>query len=140
MTRLTRRYKFAASHRLALPGLSLEENLARFGKCANPYGHGHNYEVEVSVKGTVDPVSGRVGNPAKMDRYVHEQVVSHFDHRDMNQDLEDFAGSVPTTENLAYAISNRLQANWPFQNIQLDRIRIQETKRNSFELKELSAG
>lgn len=135
MTRVTRRYRLSASHRLSLPGLTLEENLARFGKCANPYGHGHNYSIEISVKGSIDKTTGRVVNPANLDRYVHSQIVSAFDHKDMNHDIADFSSRVPTTENLAYVISERLERDWPFQNIELDGVRIQETKRNFFELR-----
>jgi 6-pyruvoyltetrahydropterin/6-carboxytetrahydropterin synthase len=135
MTRLWRKYAFSASHRLSLPELSLEENLARFGKCANPYGHGHNYEVFLGVSGEVDERTGRLVNPDLLDRYVHEQIVEPFHNRDMNHDVPDFKNSVPTTENLAYAICKRLTRSWPFETIQLDAIRIQETKRNYFELR-----
>jgi 6-pyruvoyltetrahydropterin/6-carboxytetrahydropterin synthase len=135
MTRLWRKYRFSASHRLSLPGLSLEENLSRFGKCANPYGHGHNYEVFIGVSGKVDERTGKLVNPEALDKFVESEVVEAFDNRDMNHDVPDFKGSVPTTENLAYAICRRLTRSWPFETIQLDAIRIQETKRNYFELR-----
>ena len=139
MIRVTRRYHFSASHRLALEHLSLAENLATFGKCANPYGHGHNYYVEVSALGDVDEVTGRVVNPAKFDCFVQNEIVRTFDNKDLNHDVPDFANLVPTTENLAYVIADRLKRKWPFQNIQLDGVRIQETKRNYFELRNAQA-
>jgi len=135
MTRVTRRYRFSASHRLSLPNLTLEENLAKFGKCANPYGHGHNYDIEISIKGSINETTGRVVNLTTFDGYVHSRVVSVFDNKDMNHDVSDFFSRVPTTENLAYVISERLKREWPFESIKLDGVRIQETKRNFFELR-----
>lgn len=106
-----------------------------FGKCANPYGHGHDYRVEVTVRGTVDAATGRLLNPAFLDSYVRERVLSAFDHKDMNHDVPDFEGKVPTSENLTCVITERLQRNWPFGSIRLAGIRIEETKRNIFEVR-----
>jgi 6-pyruvoyltetrahydropterin/6-carboxytetrahydropterin synthase len=138
--RLTRRYRFCASHRLHAAGLSEEENRALYGKCNNPYGHGHDYALEVSLRGPLDAASGRVADLAALDALVREQVLEPFDHRDLNADVAAFAARVPTTENLAVEIRARLAAHWPevFPGgaPALDGVRIQETKRNRFELRD----
>ncbi|MDZ4802644.1 MAG: 6-carboxytetrahydropterin synthase [Bryobacteraceae bacterium] len=135
--RLTRVYRFCASHRLHAPELSEAENAEMYGKCNNPYGHGHDYVLHVSVSGEPDAGTGRIVNPALLDRYVQERVLRIFDHRDMNQDVPDFEG-VPTTENLAYDVARRLRANWEGtfgRAAALDRVFVQETPRNTFELR-----
>ncbi len=134
--RLTRTYRFSASHRLDCASLSADENRDLYGKCNNPYGHGHDYVLRVSVRGPVDGSTGRVANPGQLDRYVHQCVVAVFDGRDMNADVPHFQG-VPTTENLALDIEGRLRSGWldTFPGIVLDRIWIQETPRNTFELR-----
>ena len=138
MIRLTRRYRFCASHRLHAAGLSDAENRALYGKCNNPHGHGHDYTLEVSVSGQVDAESGRVGDLAALDTLVREQVLEPFDHHDLNKEVPAFAERVPTTENLAIEIRSRLAGRWhrvfPGEGPALDGIRIQETKRNRFEL------
>lgn len=136
---LTRRYRFSASHRLASPQLSDEENRDTFGKCANPYGHGHNYVLEVSVRGPVDAVTGQVVAPAHLDGLVHDSVIRALDHRHLNSQVPEFAGElVPTTENLAVVVDRRLRTAWeqacPGGALQLHRVRLQETKNNRFEL------
>jgi 6-pyruvoyltetrahydropterin/6-carboxytetrahydropterin synthase len=134
--KLTRRYKFSASHRLHAPSLSKAENAEIYGKCNNPYGHGHDYVLEVSVAGEIDEQTGRVVSPGELDAYVLRQVIRDFDHRDMNLDLPDFAdGLVPTTENVAVVVNKRLRRDWPFVGVALDGVRLEETKRNSFELR-----
>ena len=134
MTRLTRTYRFSASHRLHSDALSPESNLELYGKCNNPYGHGHDYVLRVSVRGSVDQATGRVVPPGKLDRYVQRRVTAVFDHKDMNTDVRDFEG-VPTTENLVRDIEKRLRGDWPaeFGSLQLDGVWIQETPRNLFE-------
>lgn len=134
--RLTRTYRFSSSHRLHSDQLSAECNAELYGKCNNPFGHGHNYVLRVSVSGQMDESTGRVASPGELDRYVHRQVISVFDHRDMNTDVPEFAG-VPTTENLALEIERRLAAGWAatFAEVKLERIWIQETPRNTFELR-----
>ena len=138
MIRLTRRYRFSASHRLNVAALSADENRALYGKCNNPHGHGHDYSLEVSVSGPVDAASGRVADLAALDALVKEQVLEPFDHHDLNAEVPAFGERVPTTENLAVEIRARLRARWPevFPGAgpALDGIRIQETKRNRFEL------
>jgi 6-pyruvoyltetrahydropterin/6-carboxytetrahydropterin synthase len=137
MMRLTRVYRFAASHRLHSTTLSEAENAALYGKCNNPFGHGHNYVLHVSISGVVDEPTGRVIDIGALDRFIQGEIVEAFDHRDMNHDVHDFQSMVPTTENLAIAIERRLRKHWDtrFEHAELDRIRIEETARNTFELR-----
>lgn len=136
MTRLTRTYRFSASHRLHSSELSAEQNDAIYGKCNNPYGHGHDYILRVRVHGDVDPRTGRVIEPGRLDRYVRERVIEVLDHRDLNTDVPDFRG-VPTTENLVLHIERQLRPDWHqhFSAAVLDGIDVQETLRNSIELR-----
>lgn len=140
MTRVTRRYKFAASHRLNSSRLSEQQNGELYGKCNNPYGHGHDYVLEVSVTGPLDGISGQVVNVAALDRLVQEQILRDFDHRYFNADVREFLGDlVPTSENILRVIEDRLSAHWrgvfPGDWPRLEGIRLQETKRNRFELR-----
>ena len=130
--KLTRRYRFSASHRLDTPVLSPEENRRLYGKCNNPYGHGHNYVLDVTVEGRVD-TTGQVVDREALDRLVQEQVLRGVDHKDLNTDVPAFAESVPTTENLASIIEGLLVRRWELP-ARLARIRISETDRNIFEL------
>jgi 6-pyruvoyltetrahydropterin/6-carboxytetrahydropterin synthase len=127
---LTRRYSFAASHRLCRPDWSEPENYRVFGKCANPYGHGHNYLLEVTVSGAVDPATGMIINLADLDAVVKTKVLDAFDHVYLNEQVPEFRDIVPTTENLCLVIFRRLSG---VTNARLQRIRIEETGRNSFE-------
>jgi 6-pyruvoyltetrahydropterin/6-carboxytetrahydropterin synthase len=127
---LGRRYRFAASHRLHNPHLSDEVNRRLYGKCNNPYGHGHNYTVEVLVSGKVDPATGMIANLADLDSFVEREILEPFDHKSLNDDVAAFQATVPTTENLCIEIFRRLQA---FPEAKLERVRIQETSNNSFE-------
>ncbi len=139
MTRLTRRYEFSASHRLHSASMTEQENAELYGKCNNPFGHGHNYVLEVAVRGPVDSESGRVISIGELDTYVHREIISHFDHKDMNSDVPDFADLVPTSENLSVVVEKRLRRQWSdsFRTATLDAVRVQETKRNLFELRDL---
>ena len=136
--RLTRRYRFAASHRLYSPKLSEEENRELYGKCANPHGHGHNYVLEVSVRGPVDSATGMMVDTAKLDALVREQVVNPFDHANLNTQFAVFTETVPTTENVSVEIRNRLASEWegafPGRKPRLEKIRLYETRKNIFEL------
>ncbi len=127
---LGRRYRFAASHRLHSSHLSEEENWRIFGKCNNPFGHGHNYVLEVSLSGDIDPATGMIANLADLDAFVERQVLAEFDHKSLNEDVPAFRGQVPTTENLCIEIFKRLRT---LPNAKLERIRVQETGNNSFE-------
>jgi 6-pyruvoyltetrahydropterin/6-carboxytetrahydropterin synthase len=134
---LTRRYRFAASHRLHSSRFSDEENQRLYGKCANPYGHGHNYLLEVTLSGPVDPATGMVANLRDLDPFVEREVVEAFDHKYLNEELPEFQTNVPTTENLCREIYRRLTA---FPLARVDRIRIEETSKNSFEFAGEPAG
>ena len=139
MTTLTRRYNFASSHRLHSPRLSEAENADLYGKCNNPWGHGHDYVLEVTVSGNVNADTGRVLSPARLDSYVRGNVLDAFDHRDMNRDIPAFgADCVPTAENIAIVIRDMLQRDWrtTFDGAVLHAVRIQETRRNSVQLRE----
>ncbi len=132
--RLTRNYRFSASHRLHLPQFSDEENQRMFGKCNNPHGHGHNYILAITVEGPVNEATGLVIDPVALDSIVHSQVVSVYDHKYLNHDVEDFAAATATTENMASSIRDRLLSVWPAGFPALAHIRLQETKRNVIEL------
>jgi 6-pyruvoyltetrahydropterin/6-carboxytetrahydropterin synthase len=136
--RLTRVYRFAASHRLHTAELSEEENRRVYGKCNNPYGHGHNYVLEVSARGPADPLTGRAVDARLLDGLVSREVLEPFDHRNLNADVNSFARAVPTSENLAVEICRRLKEKWsaafPDEWPRLERVRIAETPRNIFEI------
>jgi 6-pyruvoyltetrahydropterin/6-carboxytetrahydropterin synthase len=138
MFRVTRRYEFAASHRLHAAALDEEENRRLYGKCNNPYGHGHNYVLEVSVGGPLEDASGRAVDTARLDELVAREVLAPFHLRNLNTEIAAFAASVPTSENLAAEICRRLKAAWspafPGEWPKLERIRIAETPRNIFEI------
>lgn len=140
MIRVTRRYGFSASHRLHADGLTEEENYRLYGKCNNPFGHGHNYVLEVSIRGPVDARSGRAVDPAALDRLVRERVLAAVDHKNLNEQIEEFSRIVPTTENLGLLIHRRLKQAWtqmfPGPWPQLEKVRIAETERNIFEVNE----
>jgi len=127
---LGRRYRFSASHRLHSLKLSEEENRRVYGKCNNPHGHGHNYVVEVSVSGTVDPVTGMIANLADLDSFVEREVIEPFDHKSLNEDVAAFRENVPTTENVCKEIFARLKG---FPKAKLERVRVEETGNNTFE-------
>jgi 6-pyruvoyltetrahydropterin/6-carboxytetrahydropterin synthase len=127
---LTRRYMFSASHRLHCDDLSESENVATYGKCNNPYGHGHNYFLEVTVSGQVDPRTGMVCNLVDIDEYVGREVLERFDHANLNT-LAEFRGEVPTTEVLSVKIYDILKQG--FKAAHLEKVRIEETMLNSFE-------
>ena len=139
MFRVTRQYRFAASHRLHAAGLSEEQNRLLYGKCNNPYGHGHNYVMDISAHGPADERTGRVLDVRLLDRLVAQQVLEPFDHRNLNMEVESFRGVVPTSENLAAEICRRLKRNWstvfPGEWPKLEKIRIGETPRNIFEVR-----
>lgn len=130
--KLTRRYRFSASHRLDTPALSAEENRRLYGKCNNPYGHGHDYVLDVTVAGSPDE-SGQIVGREALDKLVTERILARLDHRNLNIDVPELRGVVPTTESLAVAIEKALAEGWPLRAT-LDRVRISETERNIFEL------
>lgn len=128
---LSRRYRFAASHRLHSEEMSAEENLSTYGKCNNPYGHGHNYTLEVMVSGRVDDRTGMVCNLVDLDDFVKSHVISRYDLQNLNV-ISDFEGkAVPTTENLCLAIYDILRREFKYAH--LEKVRLEETMMNSFE-------
>ncbi len=145
---LTRRYRFSAGHRLHNDELSAEENLHLFGKCNNPYGHGHNYFLEVTVGGSVDPTTGMICDLGRLDETVEREVLARFDHENLNT-LEDFRGQVPSSELLAQRIFDLLERSFdrislgtdrrqpagggPGGGARLEKVRVEETSQNSFE-------
>jgi 6-pyruvoyltetrahydropterin/6-carboxytetrahydropterin synthase len=136
--RLSKLYTFPASHRLHSSALSDEENRALYGKCDNPHGHGHNYEVELTVRGPVDAVTGRVIDLFALDRLAEEQILAPFRYRDLNAEVDAFREAVPTTENLAAEVDRRLRSVWrsvfAAGGPELEKVRIQETERNICEV------
>src|ERR1700677_1422541 len=137
--RVTRRYRFAASHRLHSPKFSEEQNRELYGKCSNPYGHGHDYVLDVTAVGPVDPVSGQAVHVPTLDRLVGEKALRGFYHHYINAGLGEFKALVPTSENIIRVIEDRLMSRWstafPADWPRLEGIRLRETRRNVFELK-----
>jgi len=129
---LTRRYLFSASHRLHSDEMSAAENQSTYGKCNNPYGHGHNYTLQVTVSGQVDPSTGMVCNLVDLDDFMRREVLSRYDHENLNT-LQEFARNVPTTENLCTQIYEIVQRG--FRPAHLERVKLEETMMNSFEYK-----
>lgn len=127
---VTRRYRFCAAHRLHTDYLSPQENLAVFGKCNNPNGHGHNYVVLVTVKSRVQTETCGGVDLGRLDQIVGEQVIMRFDHRDLNQDSE-FADRTTTGENLVLLIWDLLVQCLP--DGQLEKVGLIETRDNYFE-------
>lgn len=130
---LSRRYRFSASHRLHISHFSAEQNRDMFGKCNNPYGHGHNYTVQITMAGPVDAATGMVVNLADLDSFVREHLVERFHLTNLNEDPA-FRNCVPSTENLAEVLWRSMQ---PFvaehAPVQLRRIRVEETNNNAFD-------
>ena len=125
MVYLTRRAEFSASHYYNNPEFTPEENQRVFGKCNNPHGHGHNYILEVTVKGEVDPRSGFVVDIKELKDVLNREVLDAMDHRFLNKEVPEFRDQIPTTENLAVAIWNRLAPK--LSVARLHRVRVYET-------------
>ncbi|HVG26985.1 MAG TPA: 6-carboxytetrahydropterin synthase [Acidobacteriaceae bacterium] len=126
---LSRRYHFVASHRLHADTLSEEANRLTFGKCNNPFGHGHNYTAEITLSGPVDPQTGMVTNLADLDSFAASELLARFDHTNLNT-VDPFRDLVPTTENLCLEIWKIFA---PYPHATLRRVRVEETSNNSFE-------
>ena len=125
MVYLTRKAEFSASHYYHNPEFTPEENQRIFGKCNNPHGHGHNYTLEVTVKGNVDSRSGFVVDLKELKEIMNREVIDAMDHRFLNKEVADFQDQIPTTENLAISIWLRLK---PKLNLaELHRVRGYET-------------
>jgi 6-pyruvoyltetrahydropterin/6-carboxytetrahydropterin synthase len=125
MVYLTRKCEFSSSHYYHNPEFSPEENRRIFGKCNNPNGHGHNYALELTVKGEVDPGTGFVVDLRELKEVMEKEVMEVFDHRHMNLEVPEFRSLIPTTENVAIAIWNRLAPKLKVAKIH--RVRIYES-------------
>ena len=136
---ITRRYRFSASHRLHAPELSAADNERLYGKCNNPFGHGHDYELEVTASGEIDDRTGRILPLADLDQLVEDKILRLFSHRNINLDVPQFERLVPTTENIVVVIADLLERNWTAYlgqtSARLSRVHVQETGRNGFELR-----
>ena len=128
MMYVTRREHFSASHRLFNPAWSDEENDRVFGKCNNAAGHGHNYYVEVTVAGDIDPGTGYVVDLKELKSVIIDRVIRHVDHRNLNTDVEFLRGVIPTAENIAVAIWAQLVDHIP--QGRLYQVRLYETEKN----------
>ncbi len=126
---LSRRYHLSASHRLNTEAYDAERNRAVFGKCNNPHGHGHNYTVQVTMSGEVDPATGMVCNLAELDAFAQTNLLDRFDHANLNT-LECFRESVSTTENLNMEVYRIFSG---FTAAHLERVHVEETSNNSFD-------
>jgi 6-pyruvoyltetrahydropterin/6-carboxytetrahydropterin synthase len=126
---LSRRYHFSASHRLNSEVYDAERNREVFGKCNNPHGHGHNYTVQITVSGEVDPETGMVCNLAELDAFAQVNLMDRFDHTNLNM-LDCFRESVSTTENLTMEIYRSFRG---FTAAHLERVHVEETSNNSFD-------
>ena len=124
---LTRKAEFSASHVCADPSLSAKENAARYGANANPNGHGHNYVIEVTVEGETDPVTGMVFDLRELKQILNDQVIEPMDHRFLNKEVPPFDHVVPTAENLAAEIWNRLEPRIERRGVRLKNVRLYET-------------
>ena len=137
MIALTRCYALPAAHVLSHPSLSAADNQRIYGKCANPAGHGHDYGLEITVTGPVDPVSGRIFDPDALDAIVRERVLSRFAYRRLNDDPA-FQERVPTAENIAVVVHDRLEAPIAAHpGARLVGVRVHETRKSSFAYGEL---
>jgi 6-pyruvoyltetrahydropterin/6-carboxytetrahydropterin synthase len=125
MVYLTRRAEFSASHYYHNPEFTPEENQRIFGKCNNPHGHGHNYTLEVTVKGEVDRRSGFVVDLKQLKEVMNREVLDAFDHRHLNEEVAEFKKQIPTSENLAISIWKRLEPK--LKVAKLHRVRLYET-------------
>lgn len=125
MVRLTRKVEFSASHFYHNPAWSEEENRRVFGKCANPYGHGHNYGLEVTVEGEPDPETGMILDLKELKEILQREVVDRMDHRFLNHEVAELAGKVPTAENIATTIWTLLERR--INRGRLQRVRLYET-------------
>lgn len=128
---VTRRERFNAGHRLYNPAFSEERNREVFGKCSNPGGHGHNYVLEVTLRGEVDPETGYLYDLGELSSLLAKLVLDDVDHRNLNTDVAWLDGTIPTAENLASAIWDRLDPHLP--GGLLHRVRVVETEKNAAE-------
>mgnify|MGYP003513405281 FL=1 len=132
---ITRKFHFSASHRVYDPKLSDEDNFKRYGKCSNPNGHGHNYEMDVTVAGEVDPAIGYVMDLTELKLLVEKIIIDKVDHKNLNLDVDFMSGVLPSTENIAFSFWNQLEGKINSPGRKLYSIKIRETVNNSVEYK-----
>ena len=113
MVYVTRKAQFCSAHRLFNPSWSAEKNMEVFGKCANPNGHGHNYDIEVTVGGDPPPETGMVIDLKKLADIIEKEVIDRVDHKHMNLDVDFMRGCIPTAENMAVAFWKILESKIP---------------------------
>jgi 6-pyruvoyltetrahydropterin/6-carboxytetrahydropterin synthase len=130
--KVTRRVHFCAAHRLGREDWSAEQNESVFGSCANPNWHGHNYELDVTVEGEIDPATGFVFDLKELRDVVERHVLEDVDHRNLNIDVEWLHGVNPTTENVVVAMWRRVSEHLP-ASVRLARLVLWETPRNYVE-------
>ena len=135
MIRLSQKFEFAASHRLHVPTMSAEDNARTFGKCNNPHGHGHNYELQVTLRG-VPHASGELMHVPAMERVVAEHVIDRFDHKNLNVELEEFKDVVPSVENIAKVIYGILEPRFAEEGATLASVTVWETPKTWCEYSE----
>ena len=128
MIYITRRLEFCASHRLFNPDFSDEKNESTFGLCNNPNGHGHNYVLEVTVKGEVDPETGMVLDLKALKKLINEEIINKVDHKNLNVDVDFLKGVIPTAENIAIHIWNILESK--IESGELHEVKLFESERN----------
>ncbi len=109
---LSRKIYFSSAHRYHNPEWSDQKNKDVFGPCNNPHGHGHNYELEVTIHGAIDEQNGMVMNLTDLDRILREKIMSHLDHRFLDREVDFFKSRVPTTENIAHYCWQQLEAEF----------------------------
>ena len=137
MVYVSRKYRFSASHRLHSNALSEAANYETYGKCNNPHGHGHNYEVELTIAGPVDSLTGRAVDLSALDSLAEREILGPFRYRNLNREIAAFRNTVPTTENLGIELDRQLRVAWPAvfpHGPKLEKVRIWETERNICEI------
>ncbi len=126
MVRLSQKFEFSASHRLFNPKISESENLRLFGKCSNPYGHGHNYELQVTLRGR-PRADGVLIDVPRFERIVAETIIDRFDHRNLNVEIEEFKTLIPSVENIARVIYGLLKPRFVEHQVELAGVTVWET-------------
>jgi len=132
MIYVSRKEHFNAAHQLWNSNWTEEQNLAIFGKCANPHFHGHNFDLYVCVKGQPNPDTGCVMDLKKLKVIIREEVIDHLDHQNLNLDVPWLAGQMPSIENISVAVWHRIAAKLPV-GVQLHKITLWETQNNFVE-------
>jgi 6-pyruvoyltetrahydropterin/6-carboxytetrahydropterin synthase len=136
MTRLSQKFEFAASHRLHNPTLSDEQNRQTFGKCNNPHGHGHNYELQVTLVGNPTDNSGLLIDVPAFEQTVAETVIDRFDHKNLNLQVDEFRDEIPSVENIARVIYRLLKPKLQSPQSQLASVTVWETPKTWCEYSE----